>query len=129
MDNSLAKTLVPGCDEAWTVGQHPAVSDGWIVRPVLFGSRVRVLPEWEGGHVVLKREADARMIGAAPTMLAALQAFVRGCDHLHTPELALARRAIALATTAAEADAVGMSRQANEQKAPDTAANSEGGGE
>jgi hypothetical protein len=104
---------IPGGDEVWTVGQHPAVSSGWIVRPVLFGSRVRVLPEHEGGHVILRNEADARMIGAAPTMLAALRAFVRGCDHLHTAELAQARYAIALATTLAEADSVGTQERSD----------------
>lgn len=63
---------IPSGEGEWEVGQHPAVSDGWIVRPVLFGSRVRVLPEWEGGHVILKSEADARLISAAREMYAVL---------------------------------------------------------
>jgi hypothetical protein len=54
----------------WEVGQHPAVPNGWIVKPVLFGNRVRILPECEGGHVVLRSKDDARLIAAAPDMLA-----------------------------------------------------------
>lgn len=44
------------------------------------------------------REANARLIAAAPDMFDALEAFVRGCDHLHTPELIKARSAILRAT-------------------------------
>ena len=58
--------------DRWEVGQHPAIANGWIVRPVLFGSRVRVLPECEGGAVLIKSEADARLIAAAPDLLDAL---------------------------------------------------------
>ncbi len=72
MVHSGQGAVTPTCDEVWTVGQHPAMLRGWIVRPVLFGSRVRVLPEHEGGHVVIKSEEDARLIAAAPDMLAAL---------------------------------------------------------
>lgn len=55
----------------WEVGRHPAMSSGFIVHPVLMGSRVSVLPEWEGGHVVIKDERDARLIAAAPDLLEA----------------------------------------------------------
>jgi hypothetical protein len=48
------------------------MSSGWIVRPVLFGPRVTVLPEHEGGHVVIKSEQDARLIASAPDLLEAL---------------------------------------------------------
>lgn len=68
---------IPTEREEWTVGQHLAMSSGWIVRPVLFGSRVRVLPECEGGHVVIKSERDARLIAAAPALLEALRYVVR----------------------------------------------------
>lgn len=61
----------------WEVGQHPAISDGWIVRPVLFGSNVRVLPEWEGGHVLIRDEKAAHLIAAAPEMKEALEEVVR----------------------------------------------------
>lgn len=57
----------------WEVGQHPAVPNAWIVRPVLFGHRVRVLPECEGSHVCLRNEYDANLIAAAPDMVAALK--------------------------------------------------------
>lgn len=58
----------------WEVGQHPAISNGWIVRPVLFGSNIRVLPESEGGHVIIRDERVARLIAAAPDLLEALEA-------------------------------------------------------
>ena len=73
---------VPTEREEWTVGQHPAMSSGWIVRPVLFGSRVRVLPECEGGHVVIKSERDARLIAAAPDLFRAASAFIEAEDDL-----------------------------------------------
>lgn len=43
------------------------------MRPALFGPKVFTLPECEGGHVVLKSEADARLIAAAPEMYEALE--------------------------------------------------------
>jgi hypothetical protein len=52
----------------WEVGQHPAVSNGWIVRPIMLGSNVRVLPEHEGGHVMFKDEAVAHKVAAAEDM-------------------------------------------------------------
>lgn len=77
------------CDEVWTVGQHPAMLRGWIVRPVLFGSRVRVLPEHEGGHVVIKSEEDARLIAAAPRLRALVQTMLTAIDdgQIDSPEL------------------------------------------
>lgn len=63
----------PSTPGPWEVGQHPAMSRGWIVRPALFGPRVMVLPEWDGGHVVLKSEADAHLIAAAPELLTSLK--------------------------------------------------------
>ncbi len=58
----------------WEVGVHPANDRLHIVRPVLFGSKVVVLPECEGGHVALKNSADARLIAAAPELLDVLMA-------------------------------------------------------
>ncbi len=52
----------------WEVGVHPANDRLYIVRPVLFGSKVVVLPECEGGHVALKNSADALLIAAAPDL-------------------------------------------------------------
>lgn len=66
----VAKSHTPG---PWTVGQHPALNKGWIVRPVLFGSRTTRLPLHEGGHTILKNEADAHLIAAAPDLLEALK--------------------------------------------------------
>lgn len=57
----------------WEVGQHPAVSKGWVVRPIMFGRNVRVLPESEGGHVMFKDESVAHLVAAAPEMLEALE--------------------------------------------------------
>lgn len=57
----------------WEAGQHPAIANGWIVRPVLFGSRVRVLPECEGGAVLIKSKADAHLIAAATELLEGAQ--------------------------------------------------------
>lgn len=71
--HSAASGSVPTEREEWAVGQHPAMASGWIVRPVLFGPRVTVLPECEGGHVVIKSERDARLIAAAPELLQAAQ--------------------------------------------------------
>jgi hypothetical protein len=61
----IAEAATPG---PWVNGQHPAAG-GFIVKPILFGSRIknartfandrRVLPANEGGHVLLKSEADA----------------------------------------------------------------------
>jgi hypothetical protein len=48
----------------WEAGHHPAIpTGGAIIRPVTFGSRVRVLPKHEGGHVMIG-EADAAFIAA-----------------------------------------------------------------
>lgn len=58
----------------WEAGVHPANGRLHIVRPVLFGSKVIVLPECEGGHVALKNSADAILIAAAPDLLAVLTA-------------------------------------------------------
>lgn len=69
-DLQVATSHTPG---PWEVGQHPATSRGWIVRPVLFGSRTTRLPLHEGGHTILKNEADAHLIAAAPDLLAALK--------------------------------------------------------
>lgn len=69
----------------WEVGQHPAVSNGWIVRPILFGSNVRVLPESEGGHVVIRDEIVARLIAAAPDLLEALMTARETIRALHGP--------------------------------------------
>lgn len=64
----------------WEVGQHPAVSDGWIVRPVLFGSRAYALPASEGGHIVLRSKEDAHLIAAAPDLLGALKEAVEDLE-------------------------------------------------
>lgn len=62
----------------WEVGQHPAIPNGWIVRPILMGPNVRVLPKCEGGHVILMREDVAHKIAAAPELMAAsVAAFYR----------------------------------------------------
>lgn len=56
----------------WEVGYHPAAG-GYIVKPVLLGSRIkRVLPECEGGHVLLQEKGDADLIAAAPALYEAL---------------------------------------------------------
>lgn len=57
----------------WHLGTHPANHKLNIIKPVLFGSRVTVLPECEGGHVSIKNIDDARLIAASPELLAALQ--------------------------------------------------------
>ena len=80
----------------WEIGQHPAIPNAWIVRPALFGSRVRVLPECEGGHVLILSEQDARLIAAAPDLLAALQALDRN-GHTEATWF-IAKKAIAKAT-------------------------------
>jgi hypothetical protein len=73
----IAQPLTPG---PWEVGQHPALPNGWIIRPVLFGSRVSVLPEHEGGHVVIRNEADARLMAAALELRERLQAIIDWAD-------------------------------------------------
>lgn len=57
----------------WAVGQHPAMTWGFIVKPVLFGNKAVALHECEGGHILLKSEADANLIAAAPDLLDALE--------------------------------------------------------
>jgi hypothetical protein len=69
-------------NEDWEVGQHPAVPNGWIVRPVLLGSRAYALPECEGGHIVLRSKEDAYRIAALPALLNAARAFVEAEDAL-----------------------------------------------
>jgi len=69
----------------WEVGQHPAMTRGWIVRPVLFGKRAHTLLESEGGHVVIHNAADARLIAAAPELLGALKALQ--IQALQSPDL------------------------------------------
>jgi hypothetical protein len=102
---------VPSRDEAWTVGQHPAVASGWIVRPVLFGSRVRVLPECEGGHVLLKSEDDAWLIAAAPAMRAALEAIANPTYGLGFNKLrGIAKRVLRETSKPTTASAVGTSK-------------------
>lgn len=64
--------------EEWEVGQHPGRTRGWIVRPVLFGRNVNVLPKHEGGHVELKNEADAHVIAASKELLAAAENILNG---------------------------------------------------
>lgn len=62
----------------WEVGQHPAIPNGWIVRPILMGQNVRVLPKCEGGHVMLMDKDVAHKIAAAPELMAAsVSAFYR----------------------------------------------------
>ena len=56
----------------WIVGQHPAMTRGWIINPVLFGNKIIRLPECEGGHVALKSKADADLIVKAVNSHAAL---------------------------------------------------------
>ena len=58
--------------DKWELGQHPAIANGWIIKPILFGANVRVLPESEGGHVIIRDEKIARLIAAAPELLEAL---------------------------------------------------------
>ena len=57
----------------WVLGTHPANHRLNIIKPVMFGSRVTVLPECEGGHVSIKNIADAHLIAAAPDLLEALE--------------------------------------------------------
>lgn len=64
----------------WEVGQHPAMTKGWIVRPVLFGSQAKALPECEGGHIVLWNKANAHLIAAAPDLAEALEKLL--AEHL-----------------------------------------------
>ena len=53
----------------WTLGTHPANHKLNIVKPVLYGRNVTVLPECEGGHVSINNIDDARLIAAAPELL------------------------------------------------------------
>lgn len=64
----------------WEVGQHPAMTTGWIIRPVLFGSQAYALPQHEGGHIVIRNEANARMIAAAPDLAEACRMLVESYD-------------------------------------------------
>ena len=75
----MSAVLTPGI---WEAGQHPAVPNGWIVRPVLFGANVRTLPECEGGHVIILNEADALVMAAAKDLLEALKG-VAGVIAMH----------------------------------------------
>lgn len=56
----------------WELGTHPANPHLNIIKPVMFGSQVTVLPECEGGHVSIDNIANARLIAAAPDLLEAL---------------------------------------------------------
>lgn len=57
----------------WVCGTHPANHELNIIKPVLFGSRVVVLPKCEGGHISIKNKADALLIAAAPELFEALE--------------------------------------------------------
>ena len=57
----------------WNNGTHPGNHNFNIVHPVLFGHRITILPECEGGHVSIKNKADAQLIAAAPELLEALE--------------------------------------------------------
>ena len=82
----------------WEVGVHPgAPNAGYIVKPVLFGSRVHVFPECEGGHVALKSKDDANLIAASKELFAVAAEFdrlslvvessVRNWDQAHHSEI------------------------------------------
>lgn len=64
-------------EETWEVGSHPAIPGTFIVKPVLFGSNIRVLPACEGGHVSLKNPDHAHLIRSAPALYRACAEFVR----------------------------------------------------
>ena len=51
------------------VGQHPAMTKGYIVKPVLLGGRAKALPLCEGGHIVIYNDADAQLIAEAFNVL------------------------------------------------------------
>lgn len=46
----------------WELGTHPANHKLNIIKPVMLGPRITVLPECEGGHVSIKNKADAERI-------------------------------------------------------------------
>jgi len=74
----------------WVVGQHPAMTRGWIINPVLFGNKIIRLPECEGGHVALKSKADAELIVKAVNSHAALvEALEEALNGLRNTKVAL----------------------------------------
>ena len=88
-----------GANIHWECGQHPAMTSGWIVKPVLMGANVRVLHECEGGHVVLLNEHDAKLIAAAPDLLHACKMVLKYPNELDELQEVSVRYAIAKATT------------------------------
>lgn len=74
----LAEVATPG---PWEVGSHPAAPMTNIVRPILMGAHVRVLPKHGGGHVSLKSADNARLIAAAnPATVLALVAVAEAAE-------------------------------------------------
>lgn len=61
----------------WELGTHPANHKLNIVKPILFGRNVTILPECEGGHASINNIADARLIAASPDMYEALNECLR----------------------------------------------------
>lgn len=67
----------------WEAGQHPAIASGWIVKPILFGANVRILPECEGGHILLRKAGDANLIASALDLFESLDRLVGPCLSYH----------------------------------------------